>query len=102
MTYSDNYYLNEKSGLEENYMSRFYRMSRLSFRMQPEQRDLIKYLRFKWLILFDIHHELLFIFGEEMYTIVSVKHWIHELKTGEQSSQTKIKQEDFRLIVLTC
>jgi hypothetical protein len=94
--------LSEKSGLEENYKSRFYGMSRLSFDMQPEQCALIKYLRFKQLKLLDIHHEFLFIFGEKMYTIVSVKHWIHELKTGEQSSQTKINQENSQLIILTC
>jgi hypothetical protein len=30
----------------------------------------------------DIHHELTLVFGEEAYALVSVKRWIHELKTG--------------------
>jgi hypothetical protein len=57
--------------------------------MELEQRLLIKYLRFKGLKLFDIHYELGLTFGEEAYTLASVRHWIHELKTGEQFSQTK-------------
>jgi hypothetical protein len=30
----------------------------------------------------DVHHELTLVFGEEAYTLASVKRWIHELKTG--------------------
>jgi hypothetical protein len=32
--------------------------------------------------LLDIHHEFTFAFREEVYTLVSIKHWIHELRTG--------------------
>jgi hypothetical protein len=30
--------------------------------------------------LFDIHHEFTIAFDEEIYILVSVKYWIHELK----------------------
>jgi hypothetical protein len=33
----------------------------------------------------DIHHELTLAFGEEAYTLASVKRWIHELKTSQTS-----------------
>jgi hypothetical protein len=32
--------------------------------------------------LIEIHEELVHAFGEESYTLASVKHWIHELKTS--------------------
>jgi hypothetical protein len=63
--------------------------------MELEQRALIKYLRFKGLKLFHIHHELIFTFAEKAHTLVSRKHWIHELKTGEQFSQTNTDQGNF-------
>jgi hypothetical protein len=32
--------------------------------------------------LLDIHHEFTFAFRDEVCTFASIKHWIHELKTG--------------------
>jgi hypothetical protein len=33
--------------------------------------------------LFDIHHKLTLIFDKEIYTLVLVTYWIHELKTKQ-------------------
>jgi hypothetical protein len=55
---------------------------RISFRMEVEQRVIIKFLRFKRMKLCDIHYQLTLVFGEEAYTLASVKRSIHELKTS--------------------
>jgi hypothetical protein len=50
--------------------------------MEVEQRVIIKFLRFKEMKLRDIHHQFTLAFGEEAYTLASLKRWMHELKTG--------------------
>jgi hypothetical protein len=50
--------------------------------MEVGQRVIIKFLKFKRMKLRDIHHKLTRVFDEEAYTLVSVKRWIYELKTG--------------------
>jgi hypothetical protein len=57
-------------------------MLRISFQIDLKQCIIIKFLRFKWIKLLDIHHELTLSFNREAYTLASIKHWIHELKTG--------------------
>jgi hypothetical protein len=50
--------------------------------MEVEQCVIIKILQFKRIKLRDIQQELTLVFGEESYTLASVKRCIHELKTG--------------------
>jgi hypothetical protein len=42
--------------------------------MDVEQRVIIKFLRLKGMKLIEIHEELVHAFGEESYTLASVKH----------------------------
>jgi hypothetical protein len=58
------------------------RTRRNLFRMNVEQRVIIKFLRFKRMKLVDIHYELTIAFSEEVYTLTSVRYLIHELKIG--------------------
>jgi hypothetical protein len=50
--------------------------------MDVQQSVIIRFLRFQGIKLRDIHHELTLVFGEEAYTLASIKRWIHELTTG--------------------
>jgi hypothetical protein len=50
--------------------------------MEVAQRAIIKFLPSKGVKLRDIHDKLTLIFGENAYTLVSAKRWIHELKAG--------------------
>jgi hypothetical protein len=81
MAYSDNYNSDQAFNLERKYASRPSRTLRISLRTNREQCAIIKSIQFKWIKLFDIHHEFVLVFNKEIYTLASVKHWIHELRT---------------------
>jgi hypothetical protein len=49
-------------------------MLKISFRTDAEQGTIIKSLRLKGIKLIEIHEELVHAFGEESYTLASVKH----------------------------
>jgi hypothetical protein len=74
MAYSDNCDSSEKSDLEENDTLRLHRTLKSSFRMEIEQRILIKYLRFKGMKLFDTGHKFVLAFDKKAYIYASVKH----------------------------
>jgi hypothetical protein len=82
MAYSDYDDSHQECSLKFKCPLRDPHMLRISFRMEVEQCVIIKFLRFKGMKLRDIHHELTEVFGEEAYTLASIKRWIHELKTS--------------------
>jgi hypothetical protein len=73
--------------------------------MEFEQCILMKYLRFKKLKIFDIHHEFILTFGEKVCTFASVKHWIHELKTwriilADEDRSERLSTDDIGMPIL--
>jgi hypothetical protein len=73
MTYSDYDDSHQECSLKLKCLLRDSHMLRISFRIEIEQRMIMKFLQFKRMKLCDIHHELTLVFDEEVYPLASIK-----------------------------
>jgi hypothetical protein len=73
MAYSDYDDSNQECSLKLKCPLRDPHKLRISFRIEVEQRVIIKFLRFKRIKLRVIQHELTLVFDEEVYALASIK-----------------------------
>jgi hypothetical protein len=93
MAYSDYDDSNQGYSLKFKYILRGVHTLRISLRKEVEQRVIIKFLRFKGMKLVYIHHELIQVFGEEVYALPRVRYWIHQLKIGRTIMTDDVRPE---------